>query len=247
MSRHPLRALGDSAELDYATFGFDHRVLRYFFLAGFIVLIYDHLLTLGTEVKFIWSSKLRASTCWFLAVRYIAFSANIAVAVYNFGNLDYESTDIPDSCVKMLWVRNVLLLSQETLIEVTLSIYVFAMYGLNRLVLACLLSAICVIASLGLWASVTYGQHTEIPDVPGMVGCHIINRDATALRMTGTRVAILVCDILVFALTFRRACIQGTSPLHQRLAKDGSMYFGIIVLANLANVLTFYLGDGLIP
>ncbi|KAJ7882575.1 hypothetical protein B0H14DRAFT_3128781 [Mycena olivaceomarginata] len=152
------------------------RMIRYFFLAGLAVLIYDHLLTLGTEVKFIWSSKLRASTCWFLAVRYIALSANIAVAVYNFGNLNHES------CVKMLWARNVLLLSQETLIEGT----------------------------------------------------------------AGTRVAILVCDIIVFALTFRRA-IQGISPLHQRLATDGSMYFGIIVLANLANVLTFYLGDGLIP
>ncbi|KAJ7767094.1 hypothetical protein B0H14DRAFT_3895094 [Mycena olivaceomarginata] len=154
MSRHPLRALGDSAELDYATFGFDHRMIRYFFLAGLAVLIYDHLLTLGTEVKFIWSSKLRA------------------IAVYNLGNLDHEvrsclrlspapsihSTDIPDSCVKMLWVRDVLLLSQETLIEVTLRICVFAMYGLNRLVLACLLSAICVIASLGLWASVTMGN-----------------------------------------------------------------------------------------
>jgi hypothetical protein len=54
------------------------------------VLIYDHLLTLGAEVKLIWSSKLRSSTGWFLAVRYIALSANVAVGVYNFGNLDHE-------------------------------------------------------------------------------------------------------------------------------------------------------------
>ncbi|KAJ7339013.1 hypothetical protein DFH08DRAFT_964066 [Mycena albidolilacea] len=224
MSPHPLRALDDSAELDYAAFVFDHRMMRYFFLAGLVFLIYDHLLTLDTEVKYIWSSKLRGSTCWFLAVRYIALGANIGVAVYNFGNLDHE----------------------EILIEVTLSLRVFAMYGLNKWVLISLLSAVFVVGSLGLWSSITYGQHANIPVVPGMVGCHAIYSGATALRPAGTWEAVLLCDLLVFGLTCHRAYIQRTSPLYQRMATDGSLYFGIIVLANLANVLTYYLGHGLI-
>jgi hypothetical protein len=53
-------------------------------------LIYDHLLTLDAEVKFVWSAKLGPGTCWFLAVRYIALSANIGVAVYYFRDLDHE-------------------------------------------------------------------------------------------------------------------------------------------------------------
>ncbi|KAJ7735687.1 hypothetical protein B0H14DRAFT_3898640 [Mycena olivaceomarginata] len=224
MSHYPFRALGDSADLNYATIVVDHRLTHYIFLAGLAVLVYDHLLTLEAEIKLIWSSKLRASTCWFLAVRYIALSANIGVVVYYFGNLDHE----------------------EAFIETTLSLRVFAMYGLNRWVLACLLSATCVIASLGLWASITYAQHTEIPDIPGLVGCHVINRTAAAHRWAGTWEAILVCDIVVFALTVRRAYLRRKTPLYQRMATDGSMYFGLIVLANLANVLTFYLGDGLI-
>ncbi|KAJ7876753.1 hypothetical protein B0H14DRAFT_2713881 [Mycena olivaceomarginata] len=245
MSHNPLRMLGDSAELDYAAFVFDHRMIRYFFLAGLAFLIYDHLLTLDAEVKFVWSAKLGPGTCWFLAVRYIALSANIGVAVYYFRDLDHET------CVKMLWVWDVLLLSQEALIETTLSLRVFAMYGLNKWILVCLLAAVGVMGSVGLWASVTYGQHANIPAVPGVVGCHALYT-ATVARSAGTWEALVVCDILVFALTVRRAYIQRASPLYagsliQRMATDGSMYFGIIVLANLANVLTFYLGHGLVP
>ncbi|KAJ7339020.1 hypothetical protein DFH08DRAFT_964072 [Mycena albidolilacea] len=229
MSHNPLRMLGDSAELDYAAFVFDHRMIRYFFLAGLAFLIYDHLLTLEAEVKFVWSAKLGPGTCWFFAVRYIALSANIGVAVYYFRDLDHE----------------------EALIETTLSIRVFAMYGLNKWILVCLLAAVGVMGSVGLWASVTYGQHANIPAVPGVVGCHALYT-ATVARSAGTWEALVVCDILVFALTVRRAYIQRDSPLYagsliQRMATDGSMYFGIIVLANLANVLTFYLGHGLVP
>ncbi|KAJ7876739.1 hypothetical protein B0H14DRAFT_3787515 [Mycena olivaceomarginata] len=181
MSHYPFRALGDSADLDYTTLAFDHRLSRYIFLAGLAVLIYDHLLTLDAEIKLIWSTKLRPGTCWFLVARYIALSANIGVTVYSF----------------------------KTLIEVTLSLRVFAMYGLNIWVLVCLLSAICVIGTLGLWASITFGQQPEIPAVPGLVGCHAMYTNANSLRAAGTWGAILVCDLLVFALTFGDDLLAG--------------------------------------
>ncbi|KAJ7339012.1 hypothetical protein DFH08DRAFT_964065 [Mycena albidolilacea] len=223
MSHHPLRTVGDSTELDYAAFVFDHRMIRYFYLAEIAFLIYDHLLTLDAEVKFVWLPKLRPGTCWFLVVRYIALGANIGVAVYYFSDLDHE----------------------EALIETTLSLRVFAMYGLNKWVLVSLLSAFSVMGSVGLWgvrhvwATRKYSTYREwldamqyIPLIPSV---------------PGTWEALVVCDILVFALTVRRAYIQRTSSLYQRMATDGSMYFGIIVLANSANVFTFYLGDGLVP
>ncbi|KAJ7876765.1 hypothetical protein B0H14DRAFT_3787532 [Mycena olivaceomarginata] len=201
MSHYPLRSLEDLADPSHATFVADqsvHDIIDHIWLLRankvlqstvtlrlHFVLIYDHRLTLETEVKLMWSAKLRPGTYWFFAVRYIALSANIGVAVFNFSNLPHE----------------------VTLIEATLSIRVFAMYGRNIWVLVCLLSAICVIGTLGLWASITFGKHANIPAVPGLAGCHEIYANANSLR---------------------------------------SMYFGLMVLANLANVLTYYLGDGLI-
>ncbi|KAF8194305.1 hypothetical protein K438DRAFT_1827732 [Mycena galopus ATCC 62051] len=104
------------------------------------------------------------------------------------------------------------------------------MYGLNKWILAGLLGANGVFATVGV--VVEYVKHPELLAMPGLSGCDAANSRSS-----------LVCDILVFALTVRWAFIQRrTSPLYagslmQRMANDGL----IIGLANLANVLTFYI------
>ncbi|KAJ7473527.1 hypothetical protein FB451DRAFT_1249476 [Mycena latifolia] len=237
--------VGDSNTPDYPTFAWDHRIYRCFFVAGLVILIYDHLLTLGSEVQYVWSSKLRPSTCWFLAVRYVGLAASITISVFYFGDLSHES------CVKMQLAWEVLLVVQEVLVECTLGLRVFAMYGLNLWILTCLLGAGGLSASLALWAIFKYG-HPQMLSAPGLSGCHTSIPRTSAYRLAGAWEAQLVCDTLVFALTVRRAYIQRrTSPrytgtLVERMVTDGAMYFGIIVIANLANLLTFYLGDVLL-
>ncbi|KAJ7224863.1 hypothetical protein C8J57DRAFT_1731305, partial [Mycena rebaudengoi] len=197
MSGSRLQALLDSTDLDYATFTSDYRIYRYVFLAGLVIVIYDHLLTFSKEVKYIWLTKLRPSTCWFLAARYIGLIGNIIVSVFYFGALSHE----------------------EVLIETTLSIRVFAMYGRNMWVLVPLPALVCI---SGILAVIWQGLGWSCP---------------------------LACDVLVFALTVRQAYVQRhTSRLYaglliQRMLKDGSMYFGVIVLATIANISTFHLGD----
>ncbi|KAJ7218510.1 hypothetical protein GGX14DRAFT_437332 [Mycena pura] len=79
----------DSGGVDYARFT-SNRIYRSLFLAGFSVLAYDHLLTLHTEVKYIWKSKLRPSTLWFLLLRYTCLASNIWVSTFYFVTIDYE-------------------------------------------------------------------------------------------------------------------------------------------------------------
>jgi len=245
MADPPGGTLVDSSDLDYATFAFDHRIIRNVILAGLTILVYDHLLTLGTEVKHIWSSKLRPSTCWFLAVRYIGLAASLTILVFYFGDLGHES------CLTMQWIWEVLIVVQEVLVELSLGLRVFAMYGLNLWILTCLLGAGGLSASLALWAIVKYG-HPQMLSAPGMSGCHTSFQRISAIRLAGAWEAQIVCDTLVFALTVRRAYTQRralpryTGTLVERMVTDGGMYFGIIVLANLANLLTFYFGDVLL-
>ncbi|KAJ7079062.1 hypothetical protein B0H15DRAFT_519185 [Mycena belliarum] len=47
------------------------QVTRYFNAAAFVMLIYDHLLTLGAEVDLIWTARLTAAKATFLVVRYM--------------------------------------------------------------------------------------------------------------------------------------------------------------------------------
>ncbi|KAJ7366286.1 hypothetical protein DFH08DRAFT_833902 [Mycena albidolilacea] len=125
------------------------------------------------------------------------------------------------SCLKLQWAWMILIVSQETIIEATLCICVFAMYSLNKLVLTCLMGVTCIVAGLGLWAIVGYGKRSELLVVSGLSGCH----------------ATLVCDILVFALTSCILVLYAGLLLH---ADPQVMCFGIIVLATPANILTFY-------
>jgi hypothetical protein len=171
-------------------------------LVNAVILVYDHLLTLKTEIKYIWLSKLRPSTCWFLAVRYLALASNIMVSVYNFGDLNHEVCPNCCSCrfiqipyfvccalteVELFYSGSLILngcykvasscnghgcsslLARRPSSRVstrpfhltvvhkimditaaTLCIRVFAMYGLNKLVLTCVMGVTCVVAGVGL-------------------------------------------------------------------------------------------------
>ncbi|KAJ7138253.1 hypothetical protein C8R44DRAFT_868569 [Mycena epipterygia] len=76
-----------SGGLDDARFAWDHQIYRYIFLSGLVVLLYDHLLTFGSEVNNIWSCKRRRSKYWFFAIRYITLGCNVPILVFYFGDL----------------------------------------------------------------------------------------------------------------------------------------------------------------
>ncbi|KAF7344164.1 hypothetical protein MVEN_01706600 [Mycena venus] len=185
MSASRLQALLDSTDLDYATFSSDYRIYRYVFLAGFVIFIYDHLLTFSTEVKYIWSTKLGPSTCWFLAVRYIGLIGNIFVLVFCFGALSHEVCssiccsvpvasikDPTESCIRMLTVWEIFIITQEGLIETTLSIRVFAMYGKNRWVLVPLLALVCTSMILAVVGAIKLDGPAQNLAAPGLNGCN---------------------------------------------------------------------------
>ncbi|KAJ7932202.1 hypothetical protein B0H13DRAFT_2651116 [Mycena leptocephala] len=249
--------------LDYATFAWDHRISRYMFLCGFVILIYDHALTLGSEVGLIWQRRLRRpSVLWFLVVRYIPLACSCVMLVFHFGNLS------PERCSRMEHALEGLMFLQEALVDATLDLRVLAMYGFDRRVLVPMLIISAISVALGLWTFIEFGE-------PGMLtapalnltGCDTALPRATALRAYTTRPVSytnralnfagearswevqLLADTLIFGLTAYRAyadhkimkLVEGS--LIKRMMKDGAMYFGIIVLANLANVLTLYFGD----
>ncbi|KAJ6542879.1 hypothetical protein B0H19DRAFT_1172288 [Mycena capillaripes] len=231
--------------LDYATFAWDYRISRYMFLCGFVILIYDHALTLGSEVELIWQRRLRRPTAlWFLAVRYISLACSCVMCVFHFGNIS------PERCSRMERVLEALMFLQESFVDITLGLRVLAMYGFNPRVLVPMLIISAISVALSLWTFIKFGD-------PGMLtapalnltGCNTALPRATSLREARSWEGQLLTDTLIFGLTAYRAyadreimkLLEGS--LIQRMMKDGAMYFGIIVLANLANVFTLYFGD----
>ncbi|KAJ7626063.1 hypothetical protein FB45DRAFT_74824 [Roridomyces roridus] len=152
----------------------------------------------------------------------------------------------------MQWVWELLLGVLDILIEVTLAMRVVAMYGLGKLVVrSVFLTMFCVLTGLALWAIIGYGLHMNLPSNPGFPGCNAAYTRAQSIRPVTWWEVILFSDTVMFLLTVRRAYQRRSLPLYsgsllERMANDGSMYFGIISLANLANALTFYLADDLL-
>ncbi|KAJ6455431.1 hypothetical protein C8R45DRAFT_1036335 [Mycena sanguinolenta] len=237
--------LQDSPGLD-STFVAHNLISRCVFLAGFVILVYDHLLTLDREVKHIWSTKLRLSTCWFLVGRYAGLVGNITVAVWHFADLSLEH------CINLQRAWMFLIILLETFVEATLAFRVFAMYGLNRWILACLLVATGFIVGAGLVTIVDFEKDPAGHVLLGaFTGCATTLPRSAAILPAAVWEATLGCDILVFVLTVRRAFTQRSSMVYsgsliRRMAADGSMYFGLIILSILANVLSFYLEDDLL-
>ncbi|KAJ7839114.1 hypothetical protein B0H14DRAFT_2787710 [Mycena olivaceomarginata] len=149
------------------------------------------------------------------------------------------------SCAKLSTVENYVLVVQEFFIGCTLSLRVCAMYGFNRRVFVSLSIAAITTVAFGAWAIVgpKIFLETSVP------GCHTVTPHDQSIRVALAWEAQLVCDILILGLTLRRAYTYHNhlglrSPsLLRTMFRDGAVYFGMIALVNLANIVMIYSGD----
>ncbi|KAF7318665.1 hypothetical protein HMN09_00378200 [Mycena chlorophos] len=255
----------DLGGLDYAAFVWDHRIYRELFLAALVILVYDHFLVFDDELRLIWRrGRLTPSTGWYLLVRCTSLLCSAVAGVFYFADMDRET------CVYCRSARACVSLTDDIKMRedgasagmvaclpgvfVTLFLRVFAMYNRSIWVLAPIQTVATLNLALGLWTIVKYG-HPRMLSAPrelGITGCHTAIPRATGWRLGGTWIAQMFSDTIVFGLTVFRAWKDQTviklvpGSLISRMARDGAIYFGIIVLANLANVLTCFLGDILI-
>ncbi|KAJ7813783.1 hypothetical protein B0H14DRAFT_2851991, partial [Mycena olivaceomarginata] len=154
----------------------------------------------------------------------------------------YISPNDPCSCATLSKVEDYVLVLQEFVIGCTLSLRVCAMYGFNRRVFISLSIAAITTVGLGAWAVI--GPDTALEtSVPG---CHNVTPHNQAIRVVLAWEAQLVCDILILGLTLRRAYTYNRDlalrppSLLRTMFRDGALYFGMICLVNLANIVMIY-------
>ncbi|KAJ6545285.1 hypothetical protein B0H19DRAFT_1266742 [Mycena capillaripes] len=133
--------------LDDATILYGQRVNRYFYLAGIVLLTYDHLLTFQSEVRYIWTSGHRKASAWYLFVRYFALCANAIMFALAFG-------DIP---------------AKEVMIEISLILRLRAMYSFDKRMMFIISAAAIIGISLDTWSIFLSDQSQDGTNLPG---CH---------------------------------------------------------------------------
>lgn len=213
--------------------------VAHFISIGFFY--YDHIISLGDEISFIWYRPKTQSAYWFLGNRYLAFLGNIVVTVLRAWPLSEQS------CRKYNWFRQLLLVTNQVLACVLLTIRTYALYGRSRRVLWFMLSWGAILFGVACFSLTGQSSSHAIQQT----GCHIALSPRTAVRLAIAWEALFAYDTIVFGLTIFKtyqgghgtgALFSTSIPLIRLVARDGAIYFAIMALANFSNILTFYIG-----
>ncbi|KAK7038482.1 hypothetical protein R3P38DRAFT_2906212 [Favolaschia claudopus] len=221
---------------DGVSIGQELFLLNYLHLVGIVVLYWDHFITFDKEINLVWRHpKSLTALCFFLN-RYFAFITNIPDSFIPF--LALSTTE----CLNLSRFREMSIVLTQIITGVIMIIRVYALFNRNLRILILLgatgLAAIIVSA----WSvSAHAGVRVMI-----IGGCRYGLTESSAYRFAGSWISLFVFDLTVFALTLYYAKITRErstrqTNLHVLVVRDGAMYFGIMALANLANIATYYL------
>ncbi|KAN0082566.1 hypothetical protein V8E55_008361 [Tylopilus felleus] len=207
---------------------------KYFNIAGMAILIFDYVITLEDEARWVWGRKWDATRLVFTVSRYLPF-AGTALTAYAALRSNSDpcgpSSGQSSSVVHMLGI---------VAAEVLLILRTYAYWQGNKLVLYGLLAycAVTIAGAIGISAV----QTQLIPGAQSPPGCYLTaGRDGTLLALL-----LLVFEMVILFLTvykhFRSYRDVRISIVHT-LYRDGMFYIACIILITFANTIV----DGALP
>jgi len=235
-------------------------VLQYSCLACITFLYYDHMITFPTEVDLIWRHKFSFVTVLFLLNRYAAFLGYLPIIVFIF-NLPIGPHS--DLCSGYGFFPPLLNCFSQVIILTLLVMRCYALYQRKLWILLITVPPALAIIGVSLWLAVKNGA--ESIQFGGLSACVLTTSSGVSdtgkvnvgtsqgstlqLSPTGSTTAPVwllppvIFDMIVFGLTiiktYRLNKTQKAIGIHSELVnllmRDGSIYFAIMVAANLFN------------
>ncbi|KAI0720555.1 hypothetical protein C8T65DRAFT_293211 [Cerioporus squamosus] len=229
-------------------------------VASFTILVWDHLLTLEDEIKYVWRKRKGPLIWLFLLNRYLT---PLGFIVNLFGESDVLlPTDVEDAIklppvtqpTSRIYLRNrcehfVRYEGSMTVIGINTAalmmlLRVYAMYNEQRAVVACVAAVFALELGTNAWL-LTYG--VAVRHSLGIHACTMIfdtSRINTAIAAASAWLPLLY-DTIVLALTVRRTYTQIRYPNVSRtmriLLKEGVFYYSVIFCITLVLTLMIVL------
>ncbi|KAJ6506928.1 hypothetical protein C8R45DRAFT_971000 [Mycena sanguinolenta] len=222
--------------LDLATILYDQRIDGSLHLTGTVLLVYDHFLTLESEVRYIWAPGNIRAVAWYFLVRYFALCANLAMFPIAFGNLSAKS------CADLYAAADLAILLEVVLVEITLSLRVLSIYSVARRGKYFVAAVAIIVIALGAWTV------KDVSPVLASPGCYSATPPHRQLQIAGLWEAMFIADIIFLGLTLYRGYTQSrlldaglqSGTLWHVIVRDGVIYYFIICIANLINIIIYY-------
>ncbi|KAH9945992.1 uncharacterized protein BXZ73DRAFT_95505 [Epithele typhae] len=203
-------------------------------VAGLSILYYDFALTFFSEIEYFWSPPVLSPTFFlYLTTRYFGLLGPLPVFLESFGIFPESSL-----CTH----RDVVLLTLRT----------YALYNLDKKVLALLLFIYLGGAVQCLTAVLTTNSPLTTHDILGFAypGCDTSLNMDQGIHLSLAWSAMLWFDCAIFGLTLNKAIemrLEITGGLLETIFRDGTVYFAILIVINIANTLTFLLTPPVSP
>ncbi|EIN09106.1 hypothetical protein PUNSTDRAFT_120530 [Punctularia strigosozonata HHB-11173 SS5] len=225
-------------------------ITRYIYTVSFAVLYYDYALTLGTEIARYWGRRLTWPSAFFLVNRYLSLLGFVPIVFES-----YWAPSDQDKCHVWHIYHQIFAVVLQIIVGVLQIMRTYALYGRSRAVLIFLVTWAVIVVIIALWAILGDHSPTITLTAPGLsLGCMYILTRNQAIHLTIAWSGQLAFDCIIFALTAARSIqhtklkvfLPGTRPrdsdaLFTVLIRDGAVYFAVLTLSSLANILSFVL------
>ncbi|OBZ74515.1 hypothetical protein A0H81_05313 [Grifola frondosa] len=213
-------------------------VNRYLSSVAFALLYYDFVLTIPMEVERYWNGGRSWTSLFFFVNRYLSVLSHIPVIVEFFGII---------SEVLQLYHQLIAALTQ-CIVAILLMLRTYALYGRSRGILYLLIGICCLGGIVSLWAiiSVRTSQVVSYTDLIAATGCDLTLTTKQGYYLAAAWSSILVFDGAVFVLTLIKALQVGrtwSGSLFKIMLRDGTIYFGVLLICYLFNILTYVLAE----
>ncbi|KIM84273.1 hypothetical protein PILCRDRAFT_818609 [Piloderma croceum F 1598] len=212
----------------------------YLHLFSISILYYDWSLTFDLEISTIWRRPIKASTICFVLNRYFSVIGNVFITIFNMKRQSLQSCKNYDLSHQLFIIVN------QTFVCVLLMLRTWALYNLNTPILLFMITIALLLLGVASWSQV--GQQNQY--ATNLPGCNVFYSIKGGLHLAAAWEALLAFDSLIFVLTVLKT-YKGRHRHHfismrrinivSLVLRDGATYYAVMALANLANILTFYL------
>ncbi|KAJ7728700.1 hypothetical protein DFH07DRAFT_850965 [Mycena maculata] len=217
----------------------------YFNIISFTLLFYDYFLTLDWEISRYWGTPFSWPSTLFFLNRYGTLLGNIPVVIQYFWSLESTPQKIM-VCLHLESYHQYFIIATQLMVGVMLILRTHALYERNRRVLILMLAVAASGVVVGLWSVITGKTGNTVENLPLYFGCNYAISQSQGVSLASAWAGVAVFDCMIFLLTlykvFSRRRTRGTD-LFTVLLRDGSVYFGVMVMSNLSNILSFVLGS----
>ncbi|PIL22618.1 hypothetical protein GSI_15308 [Ganoderma sinense ZZ0214-1] len=208
------------------------RITAYVGLASYTVLVYDHLLTLDDEIKYIWKKKKGSPLIWlFFLNRYmtpLAFIGNLCA--YLSGTFTYEK------CTHYVRYEGATTMIGINIASLMMLLRIYAMYETQKFIVAFVAIIFCLEFGTNAWL-LSHG--IAVHHSPQVKACSMIfdSSRLPGVAASATAWTVLVYDTIVLLLTIfktysslRYKTVAGTM---RTLLKEGVAYYSVIFSVTL--------------